>query len=73
MSWNRGAETRGEKALNMLEDIGAVTRVNPGHYSVKSQSRPGLWYGVKLASGNRWGCSCPDHEYRKARTSTSWQ
>ena len=51
----------------MLEDMEAVTHVNPGHYSVKPQSRPGLWYDVRLAGGRRWECGCPDHGHRRAQ------
>ena len=42
MSWGRDAEARGKRALCMLEDMESVTRVDPGHYSVKSQSQPSL-------------------------------
>ena len=67
MSWSEGAKARGKRALCMLEDMESVTRVNPGHYSVKSQSQPELWCDVRLGEGNRWACSCPDHKYRKAQ------
>ena len=67
VSWSRGAEGRGRRALRMLAVPDQITRVSPGHYSAASQSQPGLWYDVRLAPSGRWGCTCPDHEYRKAQ------
>ena len=67
VSWSKGAEKRGQKAMRILEKPENITCIKPGHYTVKSQSQPGLWYDVIRKSTGRWECNCFDYEYRKAR------
>ena len=67
VSWSEGAERRGKRALDILSSTDQIQHIAPGHYSVESQSQPGLWYDVRLLSTGRWVCNCPDHVYRKAQ------
>ena len=65
-SWSKSAKRRGEKAIAILEGYDQIRYIRPGHYSVQSQSQPGLYYTVILSqSGDT--CDCPDHTYRNAR------
>lgn len=66
VSWSRGAEERGKRALRILEARDQIVHVGPGHYRVGSQTRPGHWYDVKRVR-SRWVCDCGDHVYRKAQ------
>ena len=53
-------QTRGQ---TIAEKQGQIKRVNDTQYEVKSQNSDSLYDVVGTEFG--WGCSCPDHQFRK--------
>ena len=66
VSWSKGAEGRGKRALEILADEDNISKVSPHHFTVRSQSDPSKVYNVRYKRCQR-SCDCPDHHYRKAR------
>ncbi|HEX9678625.1 DDE-type integrase/transposase/recombinase, partial [Nitrososphaera sp.] len=57
--------TREQKAEQIAQMQGAVTRINENTYSVKSQSGSGDYEVICGIFG--FACSCPDHTYRSVK------
>lgn len=58
-------QTREQKAEQIAQMQGAVTRINENTYSVKSQSGSGDYEVIHGIFG--FACSCPDHTYRSVK------
>ncbi len=66
VSWSKGAQGRGNRALKILETQNAIKKVKPNHYTVQSQSKDNIRYTV-IQKKNSWSCDCPDYKYRQAQ------
>ena len=66
VSWGKGAQGRGNRALKILETPNTIKKVSPNHYTVQSQSKDNIRYTV-IRKKNSWSCDCPDHKYRQAQ------
>ena len=47
VSWSKHSQSRGERALKILQSGDCIKRVTPHHHTVKSQSDPKKQYDVK--------------------------
>lgn len=61
---------RMQRGEAIAQEFGNVTRIDEGHYQVRSQSREGV-YDV-IAGEWGWICSCPDSTFRGSKCKHSW-
>jgi transposase-like protein len=56
------AQTRFERAAEIVFEKGAISRLDEHTYHVRSQSGNGSYVVMSTEFG--WKCSCPDHQYQ---------